>query len=138
MNLEMELNVWKLTDDDSQQHCQRLNDTAFSFIELVDAPDWAIGYGDEPGCYIVFHDVIDLRDYTLPELQTICHAFYGPSDDPIREIINEYGTMNAMQIIAECVFESIPYENMEFCAKRKTYEEAKQFMEDWMKEADRE
>ena len=95
------------TDPDCAQYMAEVTDTRYSYIE----------YREWFGNYIVCHAVVDLQDYTLDEICTYCSS----------------GFRGALQIMAECIFEQLGFDDMEFNAEQKSEGTAIKFIHEWMK-----
>lgn len=119
---------WICTDPDSLQHSKQLNDHTWSYIETRNTPEETErGVDYFP---VVVHAVIDLHDYTLDEIWDVCSGYY----QSFEEMVEQYGFREALHIVAECIFEQMRFDEMEFCAKQNGIEEAEKFIRDWMKE----
>lgn len=119
---------WICTDPNSLQHSKQLNDHTWSYVETRNFPeetDHGVDY-----IPVVVHAVIDLRYYTLDEIWDVCSGYY----QSFEEMVEQYGFREALHIMAECIFEQLPFDEMEFCAKQNSIEEAEAFIKDWMKE----
>ena len=102
---------WFLTDDEFAQHCIKIDDFTFGFVEIREAAG---------NSFSLCHAVIDLRDYTRDELEMYTSGFYESLD----EIVETYGAKNARQIIAECVFEETGAFLMDYCVNFESWDEA--------------
>lgn len=122
------MNNWICTDPDSLQHSKQINDHTWSYIESRNIPENTVhGVDYFP---VVVHTVVDLHDYTLDEIWDVCSGYYNSFE----EMVEQYGFREALHIMAECIFEQMRFDEMEFCAKQNDFEEAEQFIQDWMKE----
>ena len=90
------------TDPDCAQYMAKVTDTRYSYIE----------YREWFGNYIVCHAVVDLQDYTLDEICTYCSSYYAS----LEQMVADYGFRGALQIMAECIFEQLGFDDMEFNA----------------------
>lgn len=115
---------WLCTDPDTSQYCRQINDFCFSYAEIRQ------GQKDQ---YIICHAVIDLRDYELDELWDYCSCYY----DSYEEMIAQYGFREALQIMAECVFESSGFDDMEFNMLCYSRTDAYQRLIEWMEKEER-
>lgn len=97
------------TDPDCAQYVARFSDTEYSCIEYRCREDQ---FGKDK--YAVCHAVVDLRDYDLDEIETICAAYY----DSLETMVADYGFRGALQIMAECIFEQLLFGDMDFVAKQ--------------------
>jgi len=122
------MSEWVCTDPDSLQHSKQINDHSWSYIETRDIPE-NTGHGVDyfP---VVVHAVIDLQDYTLDEIWDVCSGYY----QSFEEMVEQYGFREALHIMAECIFEQLPFDEMEFCVKKDNIDEAEKFIKEWMKE----
>lgn len=112
---------WILTDDSSAQYLQKVDDFTFNCIDTVLMP-W--------DAYMVCYTQIDIRDYSLDELENelcpYCHT--------LDEICRDYGVRDAIQIIVECIFENTLFIDMEWTKEFSAEEEAIAFIEAYVKE----
>jgi hypothetical protein len=97
----------------------KVTDTRYSYIE----------YREWFGNYIVCHAVVDLQDYALDEICTYCSSYY----DSLEQMVADYGFRGALQIMAECIFEQLGFDDMEFNAEQKSEGAAIKFIHEWMK-----
>lgn len=121
------MSEWICTDPDSLQHSKQLNDHTWSYIETRNIPEETergIDY-----ISIVVHAVVDLHDYTLDEIWDVCSGYYNSFE----EMVEQYGFRESLHIMAECIFEQMRFDEMEFCAKQNSFEEAERFIMDWMR-----
>lgn len=92
---------WKLTDDDSMQHVQKISETKYRLIEMSPR-------NPDSGCFRVYTNTIDVADYldadgnADEELLSILHSY---AYDDAAHVRREYGDA-ANQIICECIFET--------------------------------
>lgn len=107
------------TDPDCTQYMAKVTDTKYSYIE----------YREWFGNYIVCHAVVDLQDYTLGEICTYCSSYYAS----LEQMVADYGFRGALQIMAECIFEQLGFDDMEFNAEQKSEGAAIKFIHEWMK-----
>lgn len=110
---------WILTDPDCSQYGKQLGDFSWSYIEVR-----LLGNGE----YAVSHAVIDLQDYSLDEWEKYINGYY----DSIEEVVSNYGLRKALQIIAECVFEQLDFDEMECNWTFKLSEDAFEFIYGWI------
>lgn len=121
---------WICTDPDCMQHSKKINDYTWYYIEIRE--------GLEPSSHgvvkvpVVVSAVIDLQTYTLDDIWDACSGYY----DSFEQIVQQYGFREAFHIMAECIFEQLPFDEMEFCAKQNNIEEAKAFIQEWMRSPD--
>lgn len=100
-----ENNGWFCTDNDCMQHCKKISETEFKFIQAVwldtchDDPK-AKNAKDESDNYAVCSGYIDLDLYSEKDIECALSP-YGYDMKFVREAYKE--DMN--QIIAECLFE---------------------------------
>ena len=109
---------FKCTDPDCAQYCAKIDDATYSYIEYRE-------YFNE---FVVCHAVIDLRDYDLDTIWHYCSGYY----DSFEQMVESYGFRNVFQIIAECIFEQLGFEDMEFNSEQSTEGKAIKFVHDWM------
>lgn len=107
------------TDPDCAQHMAKISDTTYSYIE----------YREWLGGYIVCHAVVDLKDYSLDEICTYCSPYYSS----LEQMVLDYSFRGALQIMAECIFEQLDIDEMEFIAGQKSEGTAIKFIHEWMK-----
>lgn len=115
---QLKLN-YTCTDPDCAQYMAKVTDTRYSYIE----------YREWFGNYIVCHAVVELQDYTLDEICTYCSSYY----DSLEQMVADYGFRGALQIMAECIFEQLGFDDMEFNAEQKSEGAAIKFIHEWMK-----
>lgn len=106
------------TDPDCAQYAAKFSDTRYGYIECRQ-------WGDK---YIVCHAVVDLRDYSMDEVNEYCASYY----DSLEKTIYDYGLRDALRVMTECIFEQIPLSQMEFTAERPTEEAAREFIHEWV------
>lgn len=109
------------TDPDCGQYGEKVNDFSWSYIEIRELGD---------GSYAACHAVVDLKDYTLDTLWKYCSGYY----DSYEEMVATYGFRRALQVMAECVFEQLNFEEMEFNKTFETFEEANAFVTGWIQQ----
>ena len=110
------------TDPDCSQCRAKISNTRYSFIE----------YREWFGKYIVCHAVVDLQDYSLDEIYGYCSAYCCKSDISVDRIIEDYGFREALAIMAECIFESLSFDEMEFNSEQRSEGAAIKFIHEWM------
>ena len=98
--------IFVCTDSDCAQYAERISDTQYSYIE----------YRECFGEYIVCHAVIDLTDYSLDEIVEYCSTYYNS----LEQIVADYGFRKSLRIIAECIFEQLTFDDMEFNVVQKS------------------
>jgi len=110
---------WICTDPDCAQYCRQNDDFSWSYIEARELFDghWAVSYA-----------IVDLRDYSLDELWSYCGQYYNSFE----QIIEDYGFRKGLQIMSECVFEQLVFDEMEFNAEQKNLGTAIKFIHKWM------
>lgn len=90
---------WICTDPDIHQYCKMTAGFSWEFYELRhllrDTPN---GIDEIP---VVCSGTINLYDYALDEILTICAPYY----DSFEDMVATYGFRGALQIMAECIFE---------------------------------
>lgn len=91
---------WICSDPDCAQYYRKDGDFTFSFIEVRECLDE----------YVVSHGVIDIRDYTLDGLWVFCGGYY----ESYEQMIADFGLREALHLMAECVFEELPFGEMEW------------------------
>lgn len=107
------------TDPDCAQYMAKISDTRYSYIE----------YRDWFGNYIVCHAVVDLQDYSLDEIFNYCYTYYNS----LEQMVRDYGFRGALQVMAECIFEQLSFDDMEFNVEKQTEGAAIKFIHEWMK-----
>ena len=115
---EVKLN-YICTDPDCAQYMARISDSRYSYIE----------YRQWFNSYIVCHAVVDLCDYTLDEISAYCSAYY----ESLEQMVEDYGFRGSLQVMAECIFEQLGFDDMEFNAEQKNEGAAIKFIHEWMK-----
>lgn len=93
-----ECNGWHLTDDDSKQYVKKVNSETFKCIELRPVGDY------DQDTYSVYSLTVYLEYYSLEEQESYFEP-YGY--DTVADIQSAYGCASN-QVIAECIFESLP------------------------------
>lgn len=114
----MEL-IYTCTDPDCAQYFAKISDTRYSYIE----------YRQWFGKYIVCHAVVDLIDYSVSDITQYCSTYY----DSLEQIVADYGFCGALQIMAECIFEQLTFDDMEFNVEQNTEGAAIKWIHEWMK-----
>ncbi len=112
MGIDYTGSKWICSDPDCSQYCLKESDYIYRLIEIREYPD-------ENTPYVVCYGIIDLSDYELDELESFCEGYY----DSLTEVFDTYGT-DAMQIIAECVFEQTQGSELNFGALQHSLAEA--------------
>ena len=93
------MSTWFCTDPDAHQYCKPINDHAWWFCELrYNFKDTDHGVVQIP---LVCRGRIELHDYSLDEVWDICSGYY----DSFEQMVEQYGFRNALQVMAECIFE---------------------------------
>ena len=105
------------TDPDCSQYRAKISNTRYSFIE----------YREWFGKYIVCHAVVNLQDYSLDEICGYCSAYY----DSLEQMVADYGFRGALAIMAECIFESLSFDEMEFNSEQRSGGAANKFIHEW-------
>lgn len=106
------------TDPDCSQYMAKVTNTRYSYIE----------YRQWFDRFVVCHAVVDLQDYSLDEICTYCSAYY----DSLEQMVEGYGFRGALQMMAECIFEQLSLDDMEFNAEQKSGAAAIKFIHEWM------
>lgn len=107
------------TDPDCAQYVTKISDTKYSFIE----------YRELSETYVVCHAVIELSDYTLDEICTYCAPYYNS----LEQMVADYGFRETLRIMAECIFEQLSFDDMEFNVEQKSEGAAIKYIHEWMK-----
>ncbi len=107
------------TDPDCSQYMAKISDTTYSYIE----------YREWFDIYIVYHAVVDLKDYSLDEICAYCSPYYSS----LEQMVRDYGFRGALQIMTECIFEQLDIDEMEFVTGQKSEGAAIKFIHEWMK-----
>lgn len=110
---------WVCTDVDTAQYCKKIDDFSWSYIEARE-----LGTG---GC-VVCHAVVDLRDYTLDEAWQYCSEYYMSFE----QMVGNYGFRDALMVMAECIFEQLDFDDMEFNVEKQSIGEAIMFIYEWI------
>ena len=100
-----------------------VSDYLFSFIGY---------YKDDDGgdAITIKYQTINLRDYSINELQKACSNYYPYPT--IEEIIWKYGIRDGLRVVADCVFRSTRFDLMNWISF-STEQEAINFVQRWMK-----
>ena len=113
----MENLKFECTDSDCSQYAAKLFDTRWSYIELRK-------YGDQ---IVVCHAEVDLADYSPDDIWSYCSGYY----DSFEDMIEKYGFHEALQIMAECIFEQLDLAEMALSTPHETEEEAVSYIQNW-------
>ena len=101
MNDNLSLPGIEWTNGDLQCIFRKLSDVCFSFAEVrLTAPDE----------YVFCAKAVNINNYPPPKIEDIITAYYSGGTKEIKETYKE----KANQIIAECIFESLPLEDMDY------------------------
>ena len=96
-----EVNGWILTDDDSSQYLKPIGEGRYDCIEVRRLQD------DK---YAVARATLDLDVLPREELESVVETYY----DSVDEVFGTYGELGAAQVMAECLFEQLPKDEMDF------------------------
>lgn len=100
MNNNLVLPEIEWTDGDLQCMFRKLSDVCFSYAEVrLIAPDE----------YVFCTKAVNINNYSSEKIEDIVTAYYSGGTKEIKETYKE----KANQIIAECIFESLPLEDMD-------------------------
>lgn len=94
------LNGWILTDDSSSQYLKPIQTDKFDCVEVRTQGN---------GKFAVVRKVVDLETVPREVLERIIESYYESVD----EVFGLYGARGAAQIMAECLFEQLPSEEMD-------------------------
>lgn len=114
-----ECNGFKLTDDDSKQYIKKINSDTFKCIELRPVGD----YDQDTHC--AYFSTIHLEYYTQEEQE---YYFEPYGYKTAQDVIDNYGE-DAAQVIAECIFESLPLCEYDYYQEFENRELAEEFIE---------
>ena len=95
---------WYLTDSDCAQYCRKLSATCYEFTQI----NWLDVLGDTDEEYIVSHDVIELADCSIENLEGMISGFYLNLVDMADSYGKDLSLEDFLQLIAECAFENEP------------------------------
>lgn len=109
---------WICTDPDCLQHSKKLSDMSWEYIECREYPD---------GKFIVCGACVDLLDFGTDTVNDYVSGYY----DSLAALISEYGVVESLHIAAECVFEQLGLEEMDFCIPLASFEEAESYIQDY-------
>ena len=91
------LDGWFMTDDDSYQHCKRIDKDQFQLIEMgMSNPDTNL--------YTVYTGTVDVSQFMAEqpkELNEILRTYTYRDSDHVKSVYGKF----SMQIFAECIFE---------------------------------
>lgn len=104
-----ELRQWILTDSDCSQYMQIHSRSIYTGMQIIQLPNAQFG--------VVQMDIV-FADYDNDEIQTIL-SFYDYTWEGLHHMLPD---IDAMRIVAECIFESEALRNI--CSTFSTYEEA--------------
>ena len=116
----MEKRGWICTDPDCYQYSKQMDDVTWNYIQMQEI------YNGE---FVVSQNVIWLTDYSIDDIESCCNGYY----DSLEKIVEIYGFREALHIMAECIFEQLAFDAMNFNIKFPTEEKAKQYIEAWIK-----
>lgn len=127
-----ENNGWFCTDNDCMQHCKKINETEFQFIQVVwldtcDGDTRAENAKDKDDNYAVCTGYIDLDLYSLED-QASHISSYGYTMESVKET---YGDA-ANQIIAECLFEDTCLYDCNSIAGVVSWDDAEQIIQKYI------
>ncbi len=101
MNDNLSLPGIEWTDGDLQCMFRKLSDVCFSYAEVrLTAPDE----------HVFCSKAVNINGYHPKKIEDIVTAYYFGGTKEIKETYKE----KANQIIAECIFESLPLEDMDY------------------------
>ena len=114
---------WICTDPDTSQHCRRLSDTEYEFVQMESFQE----------DYYIYTGTVDIMDYFgNKEAQEELRIALGMCGyDSWLELEKEYGE-DTFQIAAECIFETYMCQFPDHVSS--TREEGKMWIEDYMTE----
>lgn len=128
----IESNGWFCTDPDCMQHCKKISETEFRFIQAVwldtcDGDLEAKNTKDESDNYGVCAGYIDLELYSEEDKECAI-ASYCYTMETIREIYKDA----ANQIIAECIFEDYCLYNNNLIDGVVSWDDAEQIIQNYI------
>lgn len=105
-DLPSNVGSWFLTDPDCAQYCRKLSPTKYEFTQIV----WLDTTEDIDKEYVVTHDVEELADYNIDELECAVSSYYKSLAD-MADAYGKYMRLeDYLQLIAECAFENESYD----------------------------
>lgn len=125
---------WICTDPDCLQYGKQVSEKEFEYIECREFPD---------NQFVVCGMTIDLEDYSLFEVNDYVSGYYDSVLELATSVAARYGdqakdidTINCefYRICAECIFEQQDLLEMSFTSKFDTFEEAENFVSNYLTE----
>lgn len=98
----MDINGFFETDGDCMQHCKKVDDKCYHFVqvELLDSSD------DGNDVYAICAGLIDLSRYTREDYEKAIYGFYESIEAMEKSYGLALGDEKLDQLIAECEFEN--------------------------------
>lgn len=113
---------WICTDPDCMQYGKKLSDMSWQYIECREYPN---------DRFIVCGTCIDLLDYGTEKVNDYVSGYY----ESLAALVAADSSANeSLQIAAECVFEQLPLDQMDFCISRASFEEAESYIKKYIAE----
>lgn len=131
-DLPSNVGSWFLTDSDCAQYCRKLSTTRYEFTQIV----WLDTTEDTDKEYVVIHDVEELADFDIDDLECTISGFYNSLHDMVNSYGKDMSLKDYLQLIAECAFENEVGDNS--ISDIMTWNECVQFQRQYMITHDKE
>lgn len=79
-----------------------------------------------------FKVVGDTKDELTKKYMEMCMVSVTEYYASLEQMVADYGFRGALQIMAECIFEQLGFDDMEFNAEQKSEGAAIKFIHEWM------
>lgn len=131
-DLPSNVGSWFLTDSNCAQYCRKLSPTKYEFTQIV----WLDTTEDTDKEYVVTHDVEELADFDIDDLECAISGFYNSLHDMVNSYGKDMSLKDYLQLIAECAFENECGDNS--ISDIMTWNECVQFQRRYMLNHDKE
>ena len=131
-DLPSNVGSWFLTDSNCAQYCRKLSPTKYEFTQIV----WLDTTEDTDKKYVVTHDVEELADFDIDDLECAISGFYNSLHDMVNSYGKDMSLKDYLQLIAECAFENECGDNS--ISDIMTWNECVQFQRRYMLNHDKE
>lgn len=131
-DLPSNVGSWFLTDSNCAQYCRKLSPTKYEFTQIF----WLDTTEDTDKEYVVTHDVEELADFDIDDLECTISGFYNSLHDMVNYYGKDMSLKDYLQLIAECAFENETGDNS--ISDIMTWNECVQFQRQYMLNHDKE